>query len=141
MSPFAPIDGALLTIQIETATPGVYVALNGVDRYSRRSGRASRKQSVFGQSNQVSSTGVLAESVTLAGIADVADPGLLRAVAMKAGDLQASIKILFDGTNGYTQPCKVSALDTDGDPDDFVTFSITFETMAAAVVVGTGPVM
>jgi hypothetical protein len=138
---FAPIDGAPLTVEIETATPGVYVAVNGVDKYSRRSGRASRKQSVFGQANQVSSTGVLAETITMSGITDIADPGILRLLAMKAGDLQSSIRIKFDGTNGYSQACKVSSLDTDADPDDFVTFSINLETMAAAVIVGTGPIM
>jgi hypothetical protein len=138
---FAPNDGALLTVEIETSTPGVYVALNGVDRYSRRSGRATRKQSVFGQANQVSSTGVLAETITFSGITDIADPGLLRLIAMKAGDIQASARIKFDGTNGYSQPCRVGALDTDADPDNFITFSCTLETEAAAVLVGTGPIM
>lgn len=138
---FAPIDGAPLTVEIETSTPGVYVAVNGVDKYSRRSGRASRKQSVFGQANQVSSTGVLAETITMSGITDIADPGILRLIAMKAGDIQANVRIKFDGTNGYTQPVKVSSLDTDADPDDFVTFSLNLETEAAAVLVGTGPIM
>jgi hypothetical protein len=138
---FAPLDGAPLTVEIETATPGVYVAVNGVDKYSRRSSRASRKQSVFGQGNQVSSTGVLSETVTMSGITDIADPGILRLVAMKAGDLQGNVRIKFDGTNGYTQPVKVTSLDTDADPDDFQTFSLNLETMAAAVLVGTGPIM
>lgn len=138
---FAPNDGALLTIEVETATPGVYVALNGVDRYSRRSGRSTRKQSVFGQANQVSSTGVLAETITFSGITDIADPGLLRLIAMKAGDLQASVRIKFDGANGYTQAVKVGNIDTDADPDNFITFSCTLESEAAAVIVGTGPIM
>jgi hypothetical protein len=138
---FAPLDGAPLTVEIETATPGVYVAINGVDKYSRRSSRASRKQSVFGQGNQVSSTGVLSETVTMSGITDIADPGILRLIAMKAGDLQGNVRVKFDGTNGYTQPVKVTSLDTDADPDDFQTFSLNLETMAAAVLVGTGPIM
>lgn len=138
---FAPLDGAPLTVEIETATPGVYVAVNGVDKYSRRSGRSSRKQSVFGQANQVSSTGVLAETITMSGITDIADPGILRLIAMKAGDIQCNVRIKFDGTNGYTQPVKVSSLDTDADPDDFITFSLNLETEAAAVLVGTGPIM
>lgn len=138
---FAPLDGAPLTVEIETTTPGVYVAINGVDKYSRRSSRASRKQSVFGQGNQVSSTGVLSETITMSGITDIADPGILRLVAMKAGDLQGNVRVKFDGTNGYTQPVKVTSLDTDADPDDFQTFSLNLETMAAAVLVGTGPIM
>jgi hypothetical protein len=138
---FAPLDGAPLTVEIETAVPGTYVAINGVDKYSRRSGRASRKQSVFGQANQVSSTGVLAETITMSGITDIADPGVLRLLAMKAGDLQGSIRVKFDGVNGYTQPVKVTALDTDADPDDWQTFSTNLETMAAAVLVGTGPIL
>jgi hypothetical protein len=138
---FAPLDGAPLTVEIETSTPGTYIAINGVDKYSRRSGRASRKQSVFGQVNQISSTGVLAETITLSGITDIADPGILRLLAMKAGDLQGSVRIKFDGTNGFTQPVKVTSLDTDADPDDFQTFSTNLETMAAAVLVGTGPIL
>lgn len=139
---FAPIDGAALTLEVETGPgTGIYVALNGADKYSRRSGRASRKQSVFGQPNQVSSTGVLAETITISGITDIADAGMLRFVAMKAGDIQNNVRVKFDGTNGFLQPVKVAQLDTDADPDDFITFSLSLETEGAATLVGTGPIM
>lgn len=137
---FNPTDGSTVTIEVETAVPTVFVQLLGVDRYSRKSGRASTKRSVFMVANQVKSTGALDEQVTLAGLVDPADPGLLRILAMKAADTSVLFKFTHNGTDGYKQLIKVANFDVDNTPDDFITFSGVLEAETPAVIVGAGPI-
>lgn len=137
---FSPELGENVVIQIETATAGTFVNINGVDKYSRNSQRPVKKQLVFMSSIQIASTGPLDESVTFSGIIDAGDAGILRILAQKAADVMTNFQFLYDGTNGYKQLFKISGFNSDGTPDGYLTFSGSLTAEANAVVVGTGPI-
>lgn len=137
---FNPALAENAVIQIETATPGTFVNVNGIDRYSRKSGRSTTKKAIFMQSLQVKSTGPLDESVTISGIVDPADAGLLRALAVKATDSNINWQFLYDGTNGYKQLFRITDLSSDATPEGYIAFSATLEAEANAATVGTGPI-
>lgn len=134
------VNGTDITLEVEDTTPGTFIQINGMDTYTRRSGRTSNKKSVFMRATQVKSTGPLDETITMAGLFDPADAGQLRVLAQKAANTQFTIKITFDGTNGYTQLVSCSQGDTDFKPDDFGNITFTFEAEDDAVIEGTGPI-
>lgn len=138
---FDPNDGSTSTYEIESSTPDVFLPLYGSDRYARRSGRQTTKRSLFMIESQVASTGPLVENVTISGVVDISDPGVIRLAELKSLDQAARFRRTIDGYNGYTQLVKVSQLDSDETPDGFLEFSATFEPKADAEPEGYGPIL
>lgn len=132
---------ATALVGTETATTaGPFLDINGMDTYSRKSGRTSNKKSIFMRATQVKSSGPLDETINMAGLFDPADPGQLRVLSLKSSNTQFNVKITFDGTNGYSQLVQCGNGDTDFKPDDYGNISFVFEGEDNAVIVGTGPI-
>lgn len=135
------VQGTSVTLEVEGATPGTtWIQVDGIDNYSRKSGRASTKKSVFMRATQVKSTGALDETITMAGLFDPTDPGQLKIQAKKATNTPFLVRITFDGTNGFTQLVRCGNGDSDFKPDDFGTVSFTLEAEDSAVIAGSGPI-
>lgn len=139
--PFDPADGSTATFEIESSYADTFIQIMGSDRYGRRSGRATTKRSLFMTPSQISSTGPLNENITISGVVDPNDAGILRLAEIKAADEAAKFRYTHNGTDGYTQLVKVSQLDTDETPDGFWEFTCTLEPKGDAEIEGYGPII
>lgn len=134
------VQGTGITLSVEGSTAGTFIPIEGMDTYSRKSGRNSTKKSIFMRATQVKSTGPLDETINMSGLFDPLDPGQLAVLAKKAANTQFNIQITFNGTDGYTQLVQCANGDTDFKPDDYGNISFVFEAEDDAVIAGLGPI-
>lgn len=121
----ADVSGFSLSVE-DPATPGSFIAVFAVDKFSRKGTRTVTKRPVFGLSSDLESTGRLDETYTFSGVLSINDPGqkVIRDAA-KAGT-QVNLKFLMDGTVGYTRQFKFADDGTDFTADsDLGDFNMT----------------
>lgn len=123
------------------ATPTAFSAVNDTNTYRRGSSREAGRRSVFMRVVPYIVTGRRQQTMEFGGYLNLTDAGqaLMRAAEMNNTDVVA--KVLFDGTNGFTQQCKVTSFTHEASPDDLQGITWVLDPVADPVIVGTGPIL
>lgn len=137
-----PVSGGDLTILVAAiASPAAFSPVGDMNSYRRGSTRGETRHSVFGRTLQYIVPGKRDQTMEIGGFLTLADAGQVILRAAEAAKTDVIVKILFDGTNGFTQQCSVSSFSHDANPDDLENHGFTLVPNADAVVVGTGPIL
>lgn len=135
-----PEHGDQLTIQVDDGVGG-WLDVNEMNSISKNSDRSVTKVPVFMRTIPHVVAAARDQGYTISGFLNGSDAGQQRLRTAEAADEQVIIKILFDGTNGFTQPVKVVSFTYDADPEGLQEHGFTFESDGDAVIEGSGPVL
>src|SRR5688572_14556010 len=111
------MNGKDLDVFIETATPGTFIAVNDMNTFGKSVTKSVDRFPVFMRGTPYAVPGAREATYTMEGYLNTDDPGQLRLFALEAGDLAGKIKVMFDGTNGFSQEVKVSSYSYDAEPE------------------------
>lgn len=143
MSPTAQGDELVIEVKDTTTTPATYVPVNDMNRFSRRTTRATGRQRVFMRTTPRTTRGAREWTSTLSGFLNTDDPGqdIIR-LAMET-DVPITLKIMPDGVNGFSQDFYVGNQSHDANPDPQNMQEGGWELTDASdpVIVGTGPIL
>lgn len=146
MADGTPIEGSELEIWAATATgpvAGVYTAgtyekVNDLNRVDFNSNRPSTSQSVFMRDVQHTTFGKAEQTYSLSGFKSIGDTGQgIIDVAGESNDVIA-IKILRDGTNGWSQFVRVGSYRESGAPEGLQEISYDLGAASPKTLIGTG---
>ena len=136
----APVHGADFDVLVET-TPGsgTYVAVNDMDNFDETTDAPSSEFPVFGNVKyQVA--GVRAISFTVSGFRTMGDSGQGILLAAEKAGTSVKVKVLYDGTNGFTIDVFVKSRKGNAKAEGLQTLAYDFlATGTASTAVGTGP--
>lgn len=137
-----PLQGEQFKVLIETATAGVYVVIEFMNSYSKGSDSDETRYPVFNRATPLVIAADPGESFSIGGFYDPADAGQLRAILKSRDGTDINIRVLPDGTNGFTQLVKIlrHRHEASADPG-FQLISFECVAQAAAVIQGTGPIL
>jgi hypothetical protein len=136
----APVQGKDFRLKVENAVPA-FVLVGYMNNYSRDTDKPVDTFPVFGLDTPPAIAGSRGQTYSVSGLFDPTDAGQ---VILRTADIDsevASIQVLFDGTNGFTQDVEVNSMSHSATPDGFQETGFEFTADADAVIVGTGPVM
>jgi hypothetical protein len=87
----------------DPGTPGTYIPVNEMNRFSRRTGRSTSRTPVFMRARPHTTRSAREFTATISGFLNDTDPGqeIIRD-AMNA-DTTVKLRVLPDGVNGFTQ--------------------------------------
>ncbi|HEU4588139.1 MAG TPA: hypothetical protein VFS11_05810 [Gemmatimonadales bacterium] len=124
-------------ITVSTTSGGTYSPISDLDNYSFGNKRNTTKRSRFQNATQLTVSGSTDRTLTLSGMNSVGDTGqgVLKAAFTSQDDV--FIKLLPDGTNGWTIQGKVSDASYSGKPDDAGEASFEISISEDPVEVGT----
>ena len=133
--------GTDFRLLIETATPGTFVEILGLQVFDRDDSQTTTAHNSFGATTPFVTLDTPATSLTASGMFDPADPGQVLAFGHRSAGTAVDIQVLHDGTNGYTQEVRIGGAtygaNADGSPQ---AIAFTFApTGATPVIEGTGP--
>jgi len=132
--------GADFELHVETSTPDTYILVADLNSFSRNTSRDNQTFPVFGSSIAYVIPGAREVTYTAAGFLST-DAGQERLRTVEQSDTPVKIKVLWDGANGFTQEVRVSSTTQDATPEGLQEVSYEFAATAAAVIVGTGPLV
>lgn len=138
----SPEMGSAFVVEVApAATPTAFVPVHDLNAYSKSSSRDRTTYPVFMRATPHTLVGAREIAFTLSGYLNMTDPGQQVLRDAEEGDTNVIMRILPDGTNGFTQEVMVGSRTHDADPEAFQ--EVTFELSAAddPVVVGTGPII
>lgn len=137
-----PVSGGDLLISVAAiATPTVFSPVGDMNSYRRGSSRGETRHSVFGRTLQYIVPGRRDQTMEIGGFLTLADAGQVILRTAEANKTDVVIKILFDGTNGFTQQCSVSSFSHDANPDDLENHGFTLVPSADATIIAAGPIL
>lgn len=137
-----PVLGQDFTISVAAlATPTAFSPVGDMNSYRRGSSRDETRHSVFGRTLQYIIPGRRDQTMEIGGFLNLSDAGQILLRAAEAAKTDVIVKILFDGTNGFTQQCSVSSFTHEATPDDLESHGFTLVPSADAVIAGTGPIL
>ena len=141
-----PIEGTSISIFIAPnagteAAPveGVYVEVGNLTSIAKNASRNKTTQSVFNRSNAYVSYDQVVGTYTLQGLKSIGDAGQDDLDAAVDSNATMFLKILWDGTNGFTCPVKVGTKTGNGTPADRAQTSWELSAQDVETLVGTGP--
>ena len=138
----AVLQGDDFVLYVETTTPGTFVVVNDISEFSKSVTRDSSQVRVFARATPYVVTGGRNATYTATGFFNPTDPGQQRLRDMEAVDTPVKIRLLYDGTNGFTQEVKVTSYDYGASAEPGLqTYGFDLEANADAVIVGTGPIL
>lgn len=120
---------------------GTYAPVSDLNTVSKNSTRNTQTFGVFGRSVAYQVPGNRDQSFSLGGFLSVGDTGQGTLITAEAANTTCFVRILFDGTNGFSQAVKVGSRTLSMTPEgiDAVTFALS--SAADPVIVGTGPLL
>jgi len=146
MADGTPIDGSELEIWAATTTgpvDGVYTAgtyskVNDLNRVAFNSNRPSTSQSVFMRSVQYTTFGKREQTYALSGFKSIGDTGQGILDTAAEDNSVIAIKILRDGTNGWSQFVRVGSNNESMAPEGLQEISYDLGAATAKTLIGTG---
>lgn len=135
-----PFLGEDFEAHVETTTPGTFELIGDMNNFSKNVSREQQTFPVFGRATPYGIPGARESSYTLSGFLST-DAGQERLRTLEQSDSVVKIKILWDGTNGFTQDCRVGTVSIDATPEGLQEISFELSAVADAVIVGTGPLL
>lgn len=133
--------GEDFALEVETAVPGTFVAVLGMDEWEQSDEQTIDTFPTFGDGGN--SLGIPTPpdiSFSISGFFDPVDPGQVLLRTHGRNRTTVNINVLHDGTNGYEQEVRVGSrthgASASGGPQRT---SFTFAPVGAPTIVGTGP--
>ena len=127
-------------LEVETATPGIFVAVGGMDTFDQSDSQDISTFPTFGLSTPLAIPSPPDISFSASGFFDSTDAGQIRLRTIGRARTTVNINVLHDGTNGYTQLVRVGArtfgAGAGGGPQ---AQSFQFAPAGDPVIMGTGP--
>jgi hypothetical protein len=110
--------------------------------FSRRSDRPTNSTKVFNRTAPWSLAQAREEGFSVSGLFDPSDTdGQGRLISFYRSDTAINVRVLWDGTNGFTQLVKVTNVTHSTNADGFQEISFEFTAEGDAVIQGTGPIL
>lgn len=138
------VQGDELVIEVaEKTAPTVFVPVNEMNRFSRRTARSTTKTRVFMNPNPKVSRTARDTTATLSGFVDTDDPGQQILRDAMESDLTVILRVLPDGVNGFTQEFYLNNQGADANPEPQNGQECSWELTdaAAPAIVLTGPIL
>lgn len=126
---------------LEVKDGAAYLVVHDMNSFGKSSDRSVTKVPVFQRALPHIVASARDQSYTVSGFLNGTDPGQVKLRAHEAADTQGEIRVTFDGTNGFTQPVKVTSFTFDADPEGLQEHGFTLEADGDAVIAGTGPIL
>jgi hypothetical protein len=137
-----PVLGEDFTVLVASiAVPGTFVAVGDINSYRRGSSRDETRRAVFGRTLPYIIPGRRDQTMEFGGFLNLTDAGQQILRSAEANNTEVIVKVLFDGTNGFTQQGKVASFSHEASPEDLQPHSFVIAPSAAAVIEGTGPIL
>ncbi|MEO7102880.1 MAG: hypothetical protein ABI119_06040 [Gemmatimonadaceae bacterium] len=137
----AIISAASNTGTEASPSAGTYAPVSDINSLSKNSTRNVSSFGVFGRSVAYSIPGTRDQTLSLGGFLSVGDTGQGTLFAAEAANTTAYIKVLFDGTNGFTQAVKVGSRTYTATPDGLQQITFALSSAADPTITGTGPLL
>jgi len=121
-------------------SPTNYIAVDGINQWDDQVNRERQAWPMFMRDTDYQTVGSREITYSMSGFLIPTDPGQVIIRSAEIADDEVSIKVLYDGTNGYTQTVRIgtrSGSRTAGTGLQTLTYEIA--AVEAAVIVGTGP--
>ena len=120
-----------------------YVIVNDISTLGIESSQDVGTFAAFGRTVPHKVTGPKDKSFSVEGYFSPGDAGQDRLRVQEAAGFEAGIKVMWDGTNGFTQLCYVSSYSFDADANEagLQGYGFTFAPDSTAVIVGAGPIL
>jgi hypothetical protein len=143
-----PVVGTAVTIEVAPNTPalsnpptaGTYVDCNDLTTLSKNSTRNKQTQSVFMRATAYATYGQREVTYSVNGLLSVGDSGQDILRAAEASNDVVFVKITWDGTNGFSVPCRVGSHTGNSTPENRVEITYELSAEADATMEGTGPI-
>lgn len=138
----APLNGADLVINIETATPDTFVEVKDGRAWSGTLSSQSTTVAVFNRATKYTAASSTEEIYTLGWLLNLADAGQTRVRLQARAQNPAIFQFLYDGTNGFQQEMIITERGASADPDgNLMEFTATLSANDVPEVVGTGSML
>lgn len=137
-------SAAIISVAPNTGTDaapvaGTYVPLSKMNTIGKTSTRNSTSEPVFMETDALVTFGPRDQSWSLGGFISPGDSGQAALNDAEASNDTVFIKLLYDGTNGFTQLVRVGTITIGLTPTGIPTITYAFAGAAPAVITGTGP--
>lgn len=120
---------------------GTYVQLSGMNTLSHATSANDSTEAVFESDLDINIPGSRSQSLTLSGLLYTGDAGQTLVIAADGTTDILFIKVLWDGTNGFSQPVKVSGKTGGTTKRGAATVSFTLPVQAAGTAIAAGPAL
>jgi hypothetical protein len=126
-------------ISVSTTLAGTYSPISDLNSVSKNSQRTISQIPVLQRAVAYGIPGAREVTMSLGGFLSVGDTGQDILRAAEDANTTVFIKVLPDGTNGWTQEMRVGSQGYAMAPDGLQEFTWELASVAAAAIVGTGP--
>lgn len=136
--------GEDFAFKVETATPGTFIVVKGMNSWSTGGSRSEQRTHTFDEADPIVTLTTEEDTFAIGGVVrDITDPGLLRMLALRASQETANVQALIDGSNGSQIPVKVRSRTWGASAEPGSPQTISFELVrdGATTEVGTGPII
>lgn len=138
----APINGADMLINVETATPDTFVEVKDGRAWSGTLTSQSTTVAVFNRATKYTAASSTEEVYTLGWLLNLDDAGQIRVRSQARAQDATNFQFLYDGTNGFQQEMIITERGASADPDgNLMEFTATLSANDVPTVVGTGSML
>ena len=127
-------------LSVATTLGGIYDPVSDLNAFNKSSSRTIAQFPVFMRAVSYGIPAPREETFTASGYLSVADTGQNTLRTAEINNTTVFLKVLYDGTNGFTQEVRVGSKSFSVAPDGLQEVTFEFASVGAAVIVGTGPV-
>jgi len=139
-NPFMGADFEIYVLDT-SVSPDAYVPIDDMNNFQRSTSRDKQTFPVFMRAIAHVIPGARGVTYTLSGFLDSDSDGQAILFAAEQADSTVSIKVLWDGTNGFTQDVKVGSTSQNTTPEGLQEASFELIADADPVIVGSGPLV
>ena len=132
--------GADFELHVESATPDTFILVGDLNSFSRNTARDNQTFPVFGSTVAYVIPGTREITYTVSGFLSD-DAGQERLREAEQNDTPIKVRVLWDGTNGFTQEVRVSSTTQDATPEGLQETSFELAGTGPAEIEGTGPLV
>jgi hypothetical protein len=134
-------QGASLVISVATTFAGTYEPISDINAASRNSNRDIAQFPVFMRATAYGIPGAREISYSFSGYLSVGDSGQNMLRTAEQNNTTVFVKVLFDGTNGFIQECRVATTSWEAAPEGLQETAYELSAVGTATVIGTGPIL
>jgi len=120
---------------------GTYAPISDLNTVSKNSNRNVSSFPVLNRAIAYSIPGSRDQTFSLGGYLSIGDTGQSTMIAAEIANTTCYVKILFDGTNGFSQAVKVGSRTLSITPDGLQGVTFELASVADPTIVGTGPIL
>lgn len=139
-NPFLGADFEIYVLDV-SLSPDAYVPIDDMNNFQRSTSRDKQTFPVFMRALAHTIAGARGVTYTLSGFLDSDSDGQAILFAAEQNDTVVTIKVLWDGTNGFTQDVRVGSTSQNTTPEGLQEASFELIADADPVVVGSGPLV